>query len=726
MSEKPSKPAQEPRGGPRIVVIGVGGAGGNAVNNMINSSLAGVEFVAANTDAQALGMSLSDIRIQMGRQLTQGLGAGSRPDIGRAAAEEALPDLLDAIDDANMVFITAGMGGGTGTGSAPVLAKAARESGILTIGVVTKPFTFEGTRRMALAEAGIEELAQHVDTLIVIPNQNLFRVANEKTTFADAFKMADNVLHAGVRGITDLMVTPGLINLDFADVRTVMTEMGKAIMGSGEAEGENRALAAAEAAISNPLLDDVSMKGARGVLINITGGMDLTLFEIDQAANRIRDEVDADANIIFGSTFDESMSGRMRVSLFAAGIDAEDAPRQAVTGSKRPIVSLYSERLQAGAREIVGAAKNEGATSDAVEEFDSDEADDEQPRQRNVAPVFPFRARTRERKTADGGAGSGTGSGSGAQSITSRSAPAEDKAPESTVVEQPEETPTWPAASPAAESPRDDSERTRAEVGSRTEIAAVDGDLAEETETAGAVEMESAATPDGETAPDDDGQETAATAALVLENLAEVQPETAEASEASAEGRATSQSVTTDAGEGKPKKPGGFFSWISSGGGQAEDLFKKADRYYHGQGVRKNLELAFKSYLKAAEAGHAGAQNRVGWMYEKGEGVEVDHAKAVKWYRKSAERGCVNAMNDLGYMYRQGWGVPQDYQQALLWFEQAASKFDSYAEYNMGQMFENGWGVEKDMDEAVRWFRRSAARGHEWAAKRLEELGIKT
>ncbi|MGE5514928.1 MAG: cell division protein FtsZ [Bacteroidota bacterium] len=310
---------------PKITVVGVGGAGGNAVNNMIASKLEGVEFVVANTDAQSITQSRTERRVQLGAVVTQGLGAGSRPDIGRAAAEESLEEIIAQIGGANMVFITAGMGGGTGSGAAPVIARAAREQGILTVGVVTKPFHFEGAHRMRTAEAAIEELSAYVDTLIIIPNQNLFRVATERTTFADAFKMADDVLYSGVRGVTDLMIMPGLINLDFADVRTVMSEMGKAMMGTGEAEGEKRAIAAAEVAISNPLLDDTSMKGAKGILINITGGMDMTLFEVDEAANRIRDEVDPDANIIFGSTFDEKLNGKMRVSVVATGIASEAA-----------------------------------------------------------------------------------------------------------------------------------------------------------------------------------------------------------------------------------------------------------------------------------------------------------------------------------------------------------------------------------------------------------------
>jgi cell division protein FtsZ len=312
---------------PRITVLGVGGAGGNAVNNMINARLEGVNFVVANTDAQALTQSKADHKIQLGAQLTEGLGAGAKPEIGRGAAEESLPDILQHLTGVHMVFITAGMGGGTGTGAAPVIARAVRELGVLTVGVVTKPFHFEGDKRMKVAERGIEELQNYVDTLIVIPNQNLFRVATERTTFAQAFAMADDVLHSGVRGVTDLIVMPGLINRDFADIKTVMSEMGKAMMGTGEMDGEARALRAAEAAISNPLLDEVSMKGARAVLINVTGGPDLMLFEVDEAVNRIRAEVDSDANILFGSALSEDMEGRVRVSVVATGIDAETCMR---------------------------------------------------------------------------------------------------------------------------------------------------------------------------------------------------------------------------------------------------------------------------------------------------------------------------------------------------------------------------------------------------------------
>jgi len=321
---------------PRIVVFGVGGAGGNAVNNMIDAGLEGVEFVVANTDAQQLQFSKTDSRIQLGVSVTQGLGAGAHPEVGMSAAEESEPEIGEHLDNAHMVFITAGMGGGTGTGAAPIIAKCARQRGILTVGVVTKPFHFEGRHRMRLADAGIGELQRYVDTLIVIPNQNLFRVANERTTFAEAFGLADQVLHSGVRSITDLMVLPGLINLDFADVRTVMTEMGKAMMGTGEASGEGRALMAAENAIQNPLLDEVSLKGARAVLVNITGGLDMTLLEVDEAANAISGQVDPEANIIFGAAFDPALEGVVRVSVVATGMDG--AAMAAITPKYEPEV----------------------------------------------------------------------------------------------------------------------------------------------------------------------------------------------------------------------------------------------------------------------------------------------------------------------------------------------------------------------------------------------------
>ncbi|MCJ2054330.1 cell division protein FtsZ [Methylobacterium sp. J-070] len=339
---------------PRITVFGVGGAGGNAVNNMIESGLLGCEFVVANTDAQALTSSKAERVIQMGLGVTQGLGAGSHPEVGSAAADEVIDEIRDQLSGAHMCFITAGMGGGTGTGAAPVIARAARDMGILTVGVVTKPFQFEGVRRMRTAESGIQDLQAAVDTLIVIPNQNLFRVANEKTTFADAFAMADQVLYSGVACITDLMVKEGLINLDFADVRAIMRGMGKAMMGTGEASGEKRANRAAEAAIANPLLDDVSMKGARGLLISITGGSDLTLYELDEAATRIREEVDQDANIILGATFDESLDGIIRVSVVATGIEplliSANSPNNPAIAETEQRIAEVAERLRAEAR----------------------------------------------------------------------------------------------------------------------------------------------------------------------------------------------------------------------------------------------------------------------------------------------------------------------------------------------------------------------------------------
>lgn len=339
---------------PRITVFGVGGAGGNAVNNMITAGLQGVDFVVANTDAQALTMSKAQRIVQMGTAVTQGLGAGSQPNVGAAAAEEVIDELRDHLSGANMVFVTAGMGGGTGTGAAPVIAKTARDMGILTVGVVTKPFHFEGGRRMRTAEAGINELHKVVDTLLIIPNQNLFRVANEKTTFADAFAMADQVLYSGVACITDLMVKEGLINLDFADVRAVMREMGKAMMGTGEASGDKRALTAAEAAIANPLIDDSSMKGAKGLLISITGGKDLTLFEVDEAATRIREEVDQDANIIVGATFDEALDGLIRVSVVATGIEQAAIARNSQATSA-PVANAAPQAQQAAAAPAAAA-----------------------------------------------------------------------------------------------------------------------------------------------------------------------------------------------------------------------------------------------------------------------------------------------------------------------------------------------------------------------------------
>ena len=388
---------------PRITVFGVGGAGGNAVNNMIDKNLDGVDFVVANTDAQALQQAKSDSRVQLGIKVTEGLGAGARASVGAAAAEESIEQIVDHLAGAHMCFITAGMGGGTGTGAAPIIAQAARELGVLTVGVVTKPFQFEGAKRMRQAEEGVEALQKVVDTLIIIPNQNLFRLANEKTTFTDAFSMADDVLYQGVKGVTDLMVRPGLINLDFADVRAVMDEMGKAMMGTGEAEGEDRAIQAAEAAIANPLLDEISLRGAKGVLINITGGDDLTLFELDEAANRIREEVDPEANIIVGSTMDETLGGFMRVSVVATGIDALDVntdmpvPRRSMSMSRpmpieAPVEAVVQEQAPAPMREPAPAPAPVAAQ---VQEPETpsffDDAPQQAPRQEPARDMFAGR-----------------------------------------------------------------------------------------------------------------------------------------------------------------------------------------------------------------------------------------------------------------------------------------------------------------------------------------------
>jgi cell division protein FtsZ len=371
---------------PRITVFGVGGAGGNAVNNMIEKQLDGVDFVVANTDAQALQQSASETRVQLGIKVTEGLGAGARASVGAAAAEESIEQIVDHLAGSHMCFITAGMGGGTGTGAAPIIAQAARELGVLTVGVVTKPFQFEGAKRMRQAEDGVEALQKVVDTLIIIPNQNLFRLANEKTTFTEAFSMADDVLYQGVKGVTDLMVRPGLINLDFADVRSVMDEMGKAMMGTGEAEGEDRAIQAADKAIANPLLDEISLRGAKGVLINITGGHDLTLFELDEAANRIREEVDPEANIIVGSTLDTELGGMMRVSVVATGIDATDVHSEmpvARRSMSAPLPASFAAEEPAVAAPVVAEPSffedlnvQEAAAADMAEDIFEDVAAD--------------------------------------------------------------------------------------------------------------------------------------------------------------------------------------------------------------------------------------------------------------------------------------------------------------------------------------------------------------
>jgi cell division protein FtsZ len=386
---------------PRILVFGVGGAGGNAINNMIEANLQGVEFIVANTDAQALSRSRADSRLQLGLGTTSGLGAGARPEIGAKAAEESIDDIRARLDGAHMVFIAAGMGGGTGTGAAPIIARAAQEMGILTIAVITKPFGFEGAHRMRLAEEGLAKIRGHVDTMIVVPNQNLFRIANDKTTFADAFRMADDVLYSGVRGITDLIVMPGLINLDFADVSAIMRGMGTALMGMGEATGEARALEAARRAIDNPLLDDVTIKGAKGVLVNITGGYDMTLFELDEAANEIRREVDPNANIILGSAFDASLEGRIRVSVVAAGLDAASrrlpiaqpiSPRVLETAVPAPVLPVEEAVVELADADEEMMDADEAEFTGAAQDYDADTSDRPKivtPPRVPAAPVAP-------------------------------------------------------------------------------------------------------------------------------------------------------------------------------------------------------------------------------------------------------------------------------------------------------------------------------------------------
>ena len=456
---------------PRIVVVGVGGAGGNAVNDMIASQLEGVEFLVANTDAQALSASKADRKVQIGVNVTGGLGAGAKPEVGRDAAEESLTEIMEHLDGANMAFVAAGMGGGTGTGAAPIIARACREQGILTVGVVTKPFQFEGVHRMRLADEGIEELEQYVDTLIVIPNQNLFRIANEKTTFAEAFRMADQVLYSGVRGVTDLMIVPGMINLDFADIRSVMGEMGKAMMGTGEAEGEDRAIQAAQAAIANPLLDDSSMKGAKGVLINITGGDDLTLYEVDEAANRIRSEVDEEAYIIFGSALDDGLQGKIRVSVVATGIDANadrrpapmilraerPAPKPAelpvaeseenpaaATATTEPLVPFREPAAEQPAEAVTEAAPDSADTM--AEPADAATEDDAQQPQMFEKPVDAVAEEAVESVNAAETATPAPTAANAAAESTTETETAEDKPAETTAPEAPAAMPAMGAA----------------------------------------------------------------------------------------------------------------------------------------------------------------------------------------------------------------------------------------------------------------------------------------
>ena len=593
---------------PRIAVLGIGGAGGNAVRNMIEAGLEGVTFIVANTDAQALENSPCENRIQLGRNTTGGLGAGSQPEVGREAAEEVLEEVLDALEDFHLIFLAAGMGGGTGTGGAPVIARAAREAGLLTIGVMTKPFDFEGPRRMRAAEAGLQDLQRHLDTLLVIPNQNLFQVVDRKTTIAEAFALADKVLQDGVRAVTDLIIRPGLINLDFADVRIVIEDMGRALMGVGEADGDLRAVEAATAAMGNPLLEGLPLDQVRGLLINITGGDDLTLHEVQQVIGHIGEQIDSSATLIFGSTLDPALDGRIRVAVVATGSQAAatETARSAPRGANLSLVSIQEQ------------------TERALAELARDDEETES------EPSEPEAAETGEQ--------------------------AADPPPEAPP-EAPEEL--LPAPPPAEPEPEP--------------VAAPNDD-----ETSPADAQDDAPSPDEADAADEADQEESS----LIERLV--------------------TSLTTP----------------------AEDLFQRAERLYHKPTEQRNLEAAFRTYLKAAKRGHPGAQNRLGWMYERGEGVALDYAQAAEWHRRAAVQGHLNGMNDLGYLYRQGRGVERDFEQALYWFHQAAKRNYSYAEFNIGQMYEKGCGVQRDLGEAVNWYRKAATRNHEWAEKRLEDLGV--
>jgi len=604
---------------PRIAVLGIGGAGGNAVRNMIEAGLEGVTFIVANTDAQALEISPCENRIQLGRNTTGGLGAGSQPEVGREAAEEMLEEVLDALEDFHLVFLAAGMGGGTGTGGAPVIARAAREAGLLTVGVMTKPFLFEGARRMRTAESGLQEVQRHVDTLLVIPNQNLFQVVDRKTTISDAFALADKVLQDGVRTVTDLIMRPGLINLDFADVRVVIEDMGRALMGAGEAEGDLRAVDAAGAAIANPLLEGLPLDQIRALLINITGGEDLTLHEVEQVIAHISAQVDPSAHLIFGSTLDPAFAGRIRVAVVATASQA--AALEGVGSPPRaPALSLVSirQKAEAALTELAGIGQepeDEPSEADIPETEAAEAVQNEAPQSEALEAEAP---------------------GAPGETVESPpelplAPPPADAEPELDLATAPDDTKALPAAQPDGAPVRD------------------------------------------ETDLEDSG---------LIERLV--------------------TSLTTP----------------------TEDLFQKAERLYHRPAEQRDLDAAFRTYLKAAKRGHPGAQNRLGWMYERGEGVEADYAEAADWHRRAAEQGHLNGMNDLGYLYRQGRGVECDFEQALYWFHQAAKRNYSYAEFNIGQMYEKGCGVQRDLGEAVNWYRKAAARNHEWAEKRLTDLGV--
>jgi cell division protein FtsZ len=649
---------------PRIAVLGIGGAGGNAVRNMIEAGLAGVSFVVANTDAQALEQSPCETRIQLGRNTTGGLGAGSRPEVGREAAEEMLEEVLDALEDFHLVFLAAGMGGGTGTGAAPVIARAAREAGLLTVGVMTKPFDFEGPRRMRIAEAGLQDLQRHLDTLLVIPNQNLFQVVDRKTSLVEAFALADGVLQDGVRALTDLILRPGLINLDFSDVRVVIEDMGRALMGTGEAEGELRAVEAATAAIGNPLLEGLPIEQIRALLVNITGGGDLTLHEVEQVIAHVSDQIHPSAHLIFGSTLDPALEGRIRVAVVATASQADAFEAGRPTARSAPL-SLVSIREQAEA-------------------------------------ALAQMARDQEEAEAPGAA--------------------TDSAPESKPESVPESQPAAaaPGDAPAAEAPAPPAKSPVADLPVGEAPAATAPETRPETRpVAQAAEPAPAAAT--EAPADEPAQLPLAPPAAQFETSQLAAEQLAAEQVAAAPAASEDTAAADDEDDADPGFIGRFVISLTT---PVEDVFQKAEQLYHKPPGERDLEAAFRAYFKAAKRGHAGAQNRLGWMYERGEGVETDYAAAAHWHRRAAEQGHLNGMNDLGYLYRQGRGVSRDFEQALYWFHQAAKRNYSYAEFNIGQMYEKGYGVQRDLGTAVAWYRKAALRNHEWAEKRLTDLGV--
>ena len=678
---------------PRIVVIGVGGAGCNAVNNMIEAHLEGVEFVVANTDAQSLAQSRADRRVQLGLTTTEGLGSGARPDVGSTAARETLDTVVDQLRGAHMVFITAGMGGGTGTGAAPVIARAARKEGILTVGVVTKPFEFEGAHRMALAEDGIAELRGAVDTLIVIPNQNLFRICDDKTTFRDAFRMADDVLYCGVRGVTDLMVMPGLINLDFADIRTVIGEMGQVMLGLGEASGEGRAIEAATLAMSNPLLDDVAMQGAKAVLINITGGLDMTLYEVDEAANRIRHEVDPDANIILGSAFDESLDGLLRVSLLCTGIDATvvaapappfHAEAEVYEAAGAPPAAIYHPAFEAAAP--VDAAA--GGPADDLSEAAAVHLDEP------ASPAGDFAEPAIDEPSIDGGTEDVADTdeaevapfyGEEAELLFDNDAPAD---------EPPHDANATDAVEPRLDVRHFDTDPTPAD--GRTEPtfmgAGTADDSAEPTVIGKRGDEPSfgiptaAAEPEPPAPPVDEPPAAAPSAAEPPADPARA----FRRAQVDPDGDAPPEAVRQFIRAPEPRAPAGPAPAAKRDGGpKLEAISSGAARL-----------VAKLAGLTAAKRG--------------------DYSAALAELQPLTEQGDAASQYNLGEMHARGDGVPQNFVEARHWLYRAAMQHNVFAQFELASLYEKGRGVAADLTQAFMWYQVAANNGHEEAAERLE------